>query len=100
MRRRTAVSDLGGQFVIPYSRTVYGTPWIEASWRPIDDRSAREVVWDTLMPMAEVLFAVPLGFIVWFFMRYGLLGFYTIGPNERAVITTFGPMRPCAVCRT
>lgn len=40
--------------------------------------------------MAEVLIAFPLGFIVWFFTRYGLFGFYTIGPNERAVITTFG----------
>jgi regulator of protease activity HflC (stomatin/prohibitin superfamily) len=40
--------------------------------------------------MAEVLIAFPLGFIVWFFTRYGLLGFYTIGPNERAVVTTFG----------
>jgi regulator of protease activity HflC (stomatin/prohibitin superfamily) len=40
--------------------------------------------------MAEVLVAFPLGFIIWFFMRYGLLGFYTIGPNERAVVSTFG----------
>ena len=40
--------------------------------------------------MAEVLIAFPLGFIVWFFTRYGLFGFYTIGPNERAVIATFG----------
>lgn len=40
--------------------------------------------------MAEILVAFPLGFIIWFFTRYGLFGFYTIGPNERAVITTFG----------
>jgi regulator of protease activity HflC (stomatin/prohibitin superfamily) len=40
--------------------------------------------------MAEVLVALPLGFIIWFFTRYGLFGFYTIGPNERAVLTTFG----------
>jgi regulator of protease activity HflC (stomatin/prohibitin superfamily) len=40
--------------------------------------------------MAELLVAFPLGFIIWFFTRYGLFGFYTIGPNERAVITTFG----------
>jgi regulator of protease activity HflC (stomatin/prohibitin superfamily) len=40
--------------------------------------------------MAEVLIAFPLGFIVWFFTRYGLFGFYTIGPSERAVVTTFG----------
>src|SRR5689334_8895113 len=43
-----------------------------------------------LAGMAEVLIAFPLGFIVWFFTRYGLFGFYTIGPNERAVVTTFG----------
>lgn len=40
--------------------------------------------------MAELLVAFPLGFIIWFFTRYGLFGFYTIGPNERAVLTTFG----------
>jgi len=36
------------------------------------------------------LIALPLGFMVWFFLRYGLLGFYTIAPSERAVISTFG----------
>jgi regulator of protease activity HflC (stomatin/prohibitin superfamily) len=40
--------------------------------------------------MAEALIALPLGFIVWFFLRYGLFGFYTIAPSERAVISTFG----------
>jgi regulator of protease activity HflC (stomatin/prohibitin superfamily) len=30
------------------------------------------------------------GFLVWFIVRYGIGGFYTIGPNERAVLTTFG----------
>ncbi len=30
------------------------------------------------------------GFIIWFFVRYGLGGFYTVGPNERAVKTSFG----------
>ncbi len=40
--------------------------------------------------MAEVLFGVPLGFLFWFFVRYGVLGFYTVGPNERAVLSTFG----------
>ena len=40
--------------------------------------------------MAEALIAFPLGFIVWFFTRYGLFGFYTIAPSERAVISTFG----------
>jgi regulator of protease activity HflC (stomatin/prohibitin superfamily) len=40
--------------------------------------------------MVEVLIGVPIGFFLWFVVRYGLLGFYTVGPNERAVITTFG----------
>jgi regulator of protease activity HflC (stomatin/prohibitin superfamily) len=40
--------------------------------------------------MAEALIALPLGFIVWFFLRYGLFGFYTIAPSERAVVSTFG----------
>jgi regulator of protease activity HflC (stomatin/prohibitin superfamily) len=33
---------------------------------------------------------ILFGFVGWFFFRYLLGGFYTIGPNERAVITTFG----------
>ena len=40
--------------------------------------------------MAEILFGIPIGFLLWFFVRYGVLGFYTVGPNERAVISTFG----------
>jgi len=40
--------------------------------------------------MLEVLFGIPIGFLLWFFVRYGVGGFYTVGPNERAVITTFG----------
>lgn len=40
--------------------------------------------------MAELIVGLPLGFLLWFVFRYGLLGFYTIGPNERAVLTTFG----------
>jgi regulator of protease activity HflC (stomatin/prohibitin superfamily) len=31
-----------------------------------------------------------MGFLVWFFVRYAVGGFYTVGPNERAVLTTFG----------
>jgi regulator of protease activity HflC (stomatin/prohibitin superfamily) len=38
----------------------------------------------------DVLLGIVLGVIVWFFARYGIGGFYTIGPNERAVICTFG----------
>lgn len=30
------------------------------------------------------------GLVAWFLARYALGGFYTIGPNERAVICTFG----------
>src|SRR6185503_15036883 len=40
--------------------------------------------------MIEGLFGVVFGFLFWFFLRYGVGGFYTIGPNERAVMTTFG----------
>ena len=40
--------------------------------------------------MLEVLFGIPIGFLLWFFVRYGVGGFYTVGPNERAVISTFG----------
>jgi regulator of protease activity HflC (stomatin/prohibitin superfamily) len=38
----------------------------------------------------DVLLGIVFGVIVWFFARYGIGGFYTIGPNERAVICTFG----------
>jgi regulator of protease activity HflC (stomatin/prohibitin superfamily) len=38
----------------------------------------------------EIVVAIVMGFIVWFFTRYGIGGFYTIGPNERAVLCTFG----------
>lgn len=38
----------------------------------------------------ETLAGLILGLTVWFFARYGIGGFYTIGPNERAVICTFG----------
>lgn len=36
------------------------------------------------------LFGLVFGFFAWFVARYGLGGFYTIGPNERAVLCTFG----------
>lgn len=38
----------------------------------------------------ELLIGMFLGFVFWFFARYGLGGFYTVGPNERAVLSTFG----------
>lgn len=34
--------------------------------------------------------ALALGFLAWFVVRYGVLGFYTVDQNERAVITSFG----------
>ena len=37
-----------------------------------------------------IFFGLFFGFLAWFFVRYGLGGFYTVGPNERAVVTTFG----------
>jgi regulator of protease activity HflC (stomatin/prohibitin superfamily) len=40
--------------------------------------------------MIEVVIGVPIGFLLWFIVRYGVLGFYTVGPNERAVVTTLG----------
>ena len=38
----------------------------------------------------DIVFGVLLAIVLWFFARYGLGGFYTIGPNERAVLCTFG----------
>ena len=38
----------------------------------------------------EIVLGVLLGIVFWFFARYGVGGFYTIGPNERAVLCTFG----------
>ena len=38
----------------------------------------------------DILLAFLFGLTAWFFARYGLGGFYTIGPNERAVLCTFG----------
>ena len=40
-----------------------------------------------MLAMVEILFGIPFGFMLWFFVRYGVVGFYTIGPSERAVIT-------------
>ena len=38
----------------------------------------------------DIVLGVLLGIGLWFFARYGIGGFYTIGPNERAVLCTFG----------
>lgn len=38
----------------------------------------------------NIVLGMMLGFVFWFVARYALGGFYTIGPNERAVLATFG----------
>ena len=38
----------------------------------------------------SILAGIILGFVVWFFVRYLLGGFYTVNQNERAVKTSFG----------
>jgi regulator of protease activity HflC (stomatin/prohibitin superfamily) len=38
----------------------------------------------------DVVFGVMVGFFLWFVARYAIGGFYTVGPNERAVLCTFG----------
>jgi regulator of protease activity HflC (stomatin/prohibitin superfamily) len=40
--------------------------------------------------MAFAFLGIPIGFLLWFLARYALGGFYTVGPNERGVLTTFG----------
>lgn len=38
----------------------------------------------------EPLAGVVVGAVLWFLVRYGVAGLYTVGPNERAVKTRFG----------
>ncbi len=38
----------------------------------------------------DVVLGVMVGAFFWFVARYAIGGFYTIGPNERAVLCTFG----------
>jgi hypothetical protein len=38
----------------------------------------------------EIPFGMLIRFLPWFFLRYGFGGFYTVGPSERAVLTSFG----------
>jgi len=38
----------------------------------------------------DIVLGIFLGVALWFFARYGIGGFYTVGPNERAVLCTFG----------
>jgi regulator of protease activity HflC (stomatin/prohibitin superfamily) len=44
-------------------------------------------------PVNVWMAAIVLGFIAWFIVRYGVLGFFTVAQNERAVITSFGRAR-------
>lgn len=37
-----------------------------------------------------ILMGLTFGFLLWFGVRYGVGGFYTVGPSERGVLTTFG----------
>ncbi len=39
---------------------------------------------------AQWVAGVGLGFLVWFIVRYGVLGFYTVDQDQRAVLTSFG----------
>ena len=39
---------------------------------------------------AAVMAGLGLGFFVWFIVRYGVCGFFSVNQDERAVITSFG----------
>ena len=41
----------------------------------------------------DIVIGVALGFAAWFVVRFLLVGFYTVGPNQRAVKTVFGRAR-------
>lgn len=36
------------------------------------------------------MIGIVMGFVAWFFIRYGVGGFFTVNQNERAVKTSFG----------
>ena len=38
----------------------------------------------------DIVIGVALGFAAWFVVRFLVVGFYTVGPNQRAVKTVFG----------
>jgi regulator of protease activity HflC (stomatin/prohibitin superfamily) len=39
---------------------------------------------------SQWLVGIGLGLVLWFVIRHGLLGFFTVNQNERAVVTSFG----------
>ncbi|GAA4262938.1 SPFH domain-containing protein [Dactylosporangium darangshiense] len=41
-----------------------------------------------------------VGLLAWLLLRFVVRGFYTVGPNERAVITTFGRARRLGTATT
>lgn len=38
----------------------------------------------------DIVVGAALGFVVWFVVRYGVMGFYTVSQSQRAVKTSFG----------
>jgi regulator of protease activity HflC (stomatin/prohibitin superfamily) len=42
------------------------------------------------MSLAPICPGIIFGFLIWFFLRYVLSGFFTVNQNERAVKTSFG----------
>ena len=46
--------------------------------------------WLVHAPPGDWVAAAGLGFVVWFVIRYGVLGLYTVDQDERAVVTSFG----------
>jgi hypothetical protein len=38
----------------------------------------------------DTMIGALFGFVIWFVVRYGVFGLYTVDQNERAVITSFG----------
>ena len=38
----------------------------------------------------DAFLGIAIGFLLWFVVRYGLMGFYTVNQDQRAVKTIFG----------
>ena len=48
----------------------------------------------------SIILGIICGFLIWFFVRYLLGGFYTVNQNERAVKTSFGRAQRIGADRT